>query len=97
MALKRRMRVDVGHVSAEALKSAAAYAAKRELVRVETKGDSLFLFVGSLAVRTFSKSPENEKLANILALALCGELDSEFQRRALWVGKESRYREVKHY
>jgi len=94
MALARRARVNIGHVSAEAL---AAAARKRDFVRVETKGESLFLFVGCLCVRVFPKSPASEKLANALALAVCEELDREFSQRAAWVAKESRYREVKHY
>lgn len=85
------------HVSPEALKAAEEYTRKRELVRVETVGNMIFLFVGSVCVRSWDDTPAHGKLAAALAEAVRHELAGKLQQQARAVAKESRYREVKHY
>lgn len=72
---------------------------KRELVRVQVEGQSVFLYIGSVAVNVwFSGDVEADKrTAEALAASIQKELDKEFQARAAWIAKESRYREVRHY
>jgi hypothetical protein len=72
---------------------------KVELVRVEhahnmpKSPDKFCVFIGAVLVR----SCESQKQADDLAAAIGVELQKEFEVRARWVAKESRYREVRHY
>jgi hypothetical protein len=68
--------------------------AKRELVRVEKTSALMWsVFIGDVSVCSFY----SQKEADDLAAAIGAELQKEFEQRARWVAKESRYREVKHY
>ena len=82
-------------VSAEALKAAAEYVRKREVVRVEVVGDSVLLWICGVLVNVYSDV--QTEAVEALADQIRAGLQKEFEARARWIAKESRYREVRHY